>query len=370
MLDKKSPIIDLYDPNFPIDPNGKVLPWLWVLLLPFVDERRIKDAMKLVTLTAEERKRNSFGRAMILIHDSHPLMQQINEYKPCTSQCDEYLHSFDGSVGDGIGGHVWLPSIEHFAPLESVIAAPTRPLGAFRDVPSNHVLCYDYDFPEETFHDSVLLPNAVMDPFVLNDYDVRDRKPPRLNKSKFSIVDIANRHRPAGRMIAANVRMSPFTDSFGREVRGEGQRSVSHARPSGANYNQNSRISPDDYYRQQQQNRAPPMYMDRSSYDRPHPNQEQQMNYPQHPRGPPQQPYQQYHYNPHSAPQQLSYLPPPQPRPYTPHMRVAQSAPRSFSFASSTPAQQGPPPVSMQDMRAQLAQTLQKANRDPRLNKK
>lgn len=45
MLDPESPIIDFYPKEVPVDPNGKAMPWLWVVLLPFIDEDRLLAAM-------------------------------------------------------------------------------------------------------------------------------------------------------------------------------------------------------------------------------------------------------------------------------------------------------------------------------------
>jgi 5'-3' exoribonuclease 2 len=45
MLDSESPIIDFYPTEVPVDPNGKAMPWLWVVLLPFIDEDRLLSAM-------------------------------------------------------------------------------------------------------------------------------------------------------------------------------------------------------------------------------------------------------------------------------------------------------------------------------------
>ena len=39
MSSRKSKIYD------PVDPNGKAMPWLWVVLLPFIDEPRLLAAM-------------------------------------------------------------------------------------------------------------------------------------------------------------------------------------------------------------------------------------------------------------------------------------------------------------------------------------
>jgi 5'-3' exoribonuclease 2 len=45
MSDEESPIIDFYPKDVPVDPNGKAMPWLWVVLLPFIDEERLLAAM-------------------------------------------------------------------------------------------------------------------------------------------------------------------------------------------------------------------------------------------------------------------------------------------------------------------------------------
>lgn len=45
MRDEESPIIDFYPKDVPCDPNGKAMPWLWVVLLPFIDEDRLLSAL-------------------------------------------------------------------------------------------------------------------------------------------------------------------------------------------------------------------------------------------------------------------------------------------------------------------------------------
>jgi 5'-3' exoribonuclease 2 len=45
MSDPESPIIDFYPKDVPVDPNGKAMPWLWVVLLPFIEEDRLFAAL-------------------------------------------------------------------------------------------------------------------------------------------------------------------------------------------------------------------------------------------------------------------------------------------------------------------------------------
>ena len=48
MLEPNSPLADFYPEEVELDPNGKAMPWLWVVLLPFIDEERLLGEMKYV----------------------------------------------------------------------------------------------------------------------------------------------------------------------------------------------------------------------------------------------------------------------------------------------------------------------------------
>ncbi len=79
MKNADSPIIDFYPTDLVFDPNGKPLPWLWIVLLPFIDADRLVHCMKQVShlLTPEEILRNSFGSDTMYIHCDRALGKTI-----------------------------------------------------------------------------------------------------------------------------------------------------------------------------------------------------------------------------------------------------------------------------------------------------
>ena len=75
MVDEDSPIIDFYPSTFQIDMNGKKMAWQGVALLPFIDEKRLLDAMALEYphLSEEEQQRNRWGNNVIFAPAEHPV---------------------------------------------------------------------------------------------------------------------------------------------------------------------------------------------------------------------------------------------------------------------------------------------------------
>lgn len=64
-----SPIADFYPEDFEVDLNGKKNDWEGVVLLPFVDEERLLEAMSSISqteLTAAEKRRNTLGLSSVL----------------------------------------------------------------------------------------------------------------------------------------------------------------------------------------------------------------------------------------------------------------------------------------------------------------
>lgn len=69
MTDENSPISDFYPHEVDVDLNGKTASWEAVVLLSFVDEKRLLDTLKPIEakLTPEEKHRNSYGNDIIFI---------------------------------------------------------------------------------------------------------------------------------------------------------------------------------------------------------------------------------------------------------------------------------------------------------------
>jgi 5'-3' exoribonuclease 2 len=79
MTDEDSPIVDFYPEDFDLDANGKKQSWKAIVLLPFIDEKRLLSAMgtKYPLLSEEEHERNAVGKEALLVGDSHPLYDEF-----------------------------------------------------------------------------------------------------------------------------------------------------------------------------------------------------------------------------------------------------------------------------------------------------
>ena len=210
MTDQTSPIIDIYDStNVPLDPNGKFQEWQWILLLPFLDSTRVSKAFDSCRdhLTEEDKKRNDVGSSVMFYHRHHSLGNTLFEssmqlssgqsdtfgqfYDKKNNIDDGSTVAFDTSSGNGIAGQVSLPPGHFYARIDGDVTAPERPPGIFNTVKSNQVACVTYMLPTELLHESKLLDGACRDPCPLNSNDLAPRRPPRLNRGKYNIVDMA-----------------------------------------------------------------------------------------------------------------------------------------------------------------------------------
>jgi 5'-3' exoribonuclease 2 len=222
MHEPSSPIADLYNSDVPIDPNGKHMPWMWILLLPFIDEKRVNDAFDRCkdNMTIEEKQRNVVGSSMVFISNNSTLASDINnsiDYVPSTvpkitnkkskkskktiESSDEEDSSFtqsyffNGINGNGISGTVSQSPVDFYAAIDKGFAAPTVPIGAFDDIKSNQVMCLTYTYPVSAQHESKLLDGVIEAEDQLGSTDLIPRRPPRLNRGGFSMLDVANRNK-------------------------------------------------------------------------------------------------------------------------------------------------------------------------------
>ena len=181
MLDGDSPIKSFYPEDVKTDPNGKAMPWLHVVLLPFIDADRLLGAMEepLTMLSPTEVRRNTRGATVLALHRSHALAQN-GVMTPGTYADFAHLSFPEATAGPeegqarpgelppglpgGFGGRVFaFPPTGPLAALAlgARIRAPLDPPGVFTDVASNEVCSFAYLMPAQSgTHRSALLQGA------------------------------------------------------------------------------------------------------------------------------------------------------------------------------------------------------------------
>ncbi|XP_063298575.1 5'-3' exoribonuclease 1 isoform X1 [Pelobates fuscus] len=82
MTNEDSPIIDYYPQDFKTDLNGKQQEWEAVVLIPFIDEKRLLDAMNSCNsfLTDDERKRNQHSECFKYWYDKETDFQYFSPW--------------------------------------------------------------------------------------------------------------------------------------------------------------------------------------------------------------------------------------------------------------------------------------------------
>ena len=87
MTSEESPVADLYPTSFVTDLNGKKWAWQGVTLLPFVDSKRLKDAVAPVfdKLRPVDVRRNLLGTDLVAVHVTHPLAKWVLQPLCCAS---------------------------------------------------------------------------------------------------------------------------------------------------------------------------------------------------------------------------------------------------------------------------------------------
>lgn len=207
MLDPESPIIDFYPKDVPVDPNGKAMPWLWVVLLPFIDEERLLAAMSptMAKWSTIELLCNARGLddGYLFVHRSHGLARKFSSVlepgktakAPKTRLTDAAAYGCPGFTGA-----VRPPLSHELYPLDDdvVISAPSTANRITRvnfesifaeKIEPNDAVCVAFTEPPKLSHKSVLLPGAKLQRPKLTADDKRIRRP-RLNRGGATIANM------------------------------------------------------------------------------------------------------------------------------------------------------------------------------------
>ncbi|KAG6833818.1 hypothetical protein H0H87_011752 [Tephrocybe sp. NHM501043] len=169
MTAEESPIIDFYPPTFEIDMNGKKMAWQGVALLPFIDPKRLLDAMaaEYPNLTEEEVKRNKWGNDVIFASDEHPIYPSYEELYGKRKSQDPV--PIDPRLSGGISGSVsrnpdCIPGSTYYCPFE---------MDGLPDIQNDRSLSAVYFFPKQlTPHRSVMLPGVKKTARILTSADL------------------------------------------------------------------------------------------------------------------------------------------------------------------------------------------------------
>ena len=197
MDESESPIIDFYPKEIHCDPNGKAMPWLWVVLLPFIDESRLLSAIDQSEWTEYEHLCNCRGLddGYVYCHSDHPLASTL---APALDLEDSNkLLTINDCV---IAGDVRKPLRNEIYPLDEVSiikppASSTELNNKSGDelfaspINPNAALCAAITQPTKGTHKSVLLFGVKLAAPVLSRDDLIIRRP-RLNNKGRTIANL------------------------------------------------------------------------------------------------------------------------------------------------------------------------------------
>lgn len=170
MTEPDSDIIDFYPEEFDLDANGKKQSWKAIVLLPFIDEKRLLDAMgtKYPLLTDHERARNELGKDALLISDQNPLYDDLalQFYSKKKTEGSVKLNVRKGRLaGTASKNEDFLPHMDLVGPEEDIKLEPV--------VDDDRSLSVHFTMPPPTHvHKSMLFPGVVLPPAVLDQSDL------------------------------------------------------------------------------------------------------------------------------------------------------------------------------------------------------
>ncbi|KAJ1812939.1 5'-3' exoribonuclease 2, partial [Coemansia sp. RSA 2599] len=169
MTSKDSPIIDFYPTDFPLDLNGKKHLWQAVILLPFIDSKRLLEAVHEVYphLTADETARNQRGCELLMVSAAHPLYESLCDLY--ASDDKERQVPLNPRLSGRMSGTVSCnPSYIPHTGYESPLQAVGKP-----DIDEDRSISVVFHQPQpESSHTAVLLPGVQLPQRVLNNADL------------------------------------------------------------------------------------------------------------------------------------------------------------------------------------------------------
>ncbi|XP_002741181.1 5'-3' exoribonuclease 2 [Saccoglossus kowalevskii] len=202
MSDPDSPIIDFYPDDFAIDLNGKRYAWQGVALLPFVDEKRLKEALVGVysDLTPEEIHRNGLGSDRLFVGKKHPAYDFFKELYDGGDFSEPV--DMNPKLTEGMSGTIW---------ADEFVCMPGEPrkspLPMLEDLRNTEVLSVSFrdpQYPEDHVFSAKLLPGAKLPERVLKPEDFNNRNP---NTSYRPQVGFRRRSGPSASLDAGGHRM-------------------------------------------------------------------------------------------------------------------------------------------------------------------
>ncbi|KAI5799181.1 putative exonuclease Kem1 [Peziza echinospora] len=107
MTNPDSPIVDFYPRDFELDKNGKKQDWEAVVKIPFIEEKRLLDAMatKEHLLTEDEKRRNGFGVTLKFSYDPELDFEYPSSYEgvfPAITHCSCQVNIFELPTIEGL----------------------------------------------------------------------------------------------------------------------------------------------------------------------------------------------------------------------------------------------------------------------------
>lgn len=141
MTDEDSDILDFYPEDFPIDLNGKKFAWQGVALLPFIDAKRLLNAMgrKYSLLSADDAAKNEVGKDVLIISDRHPLYNEIVSHFYSKRQ-QSTTYRLNSRISEGLAGKV--EKNAEYLPQSSLIFPIGE--GGMPDLDEDHSIRYEY----------------------------------------------------------------------------------------------------------------------------------------------------------------------------------------------------------------------------------